>query len=80
MNVRPNSDSPQTKLARSVRAAVAGAMAAGLLLLAACSPGGSGVVTEAVAAQQSGDADPYVHFPSHFPAPEGTPEPHIEAI
>jgi hypothetical protein len=63
-----------------VKAAVAGAFVVGILLLVAGTQGGAGVVIDAVAAQQPADPDPYTYFPLHFPAPEGTPEAHIEAF
>jgi hypothetical protein len=68
------------EFARSVKAAVLGAVAVGILLIAAGTQGGAGVVTEATAAAQPAGSDRHEYFPANFPSPEGPAEPHIEAF
>jgi len=72
---------PEMEFARSVKAAVLGAVAVGILLIAAGTKGGAGVVSDATAAAEPmQQATPYEYFPASFPAPEGPVEPHIEAF
>jgi hypothetical protein len=80
MNIRHKYEGPEMELARSVKAAVLGAVAVGILLIAAGTQGGAGVVSEATAAAQRAYAAQYEYFPANFPAPEGPVEPHIEAF
>ena len=80
MNIRHKYEGPEMEFARSVKAAVLGAVAVGILLIAAGTQGGAGVVTEATAAAQSADGYRHEYFPANFPSPEGPVEPHIEAF
>jgi hypothetical protein len=80
MNIRHKYEGPEMEFARSVKAAVLGAIAVGILLIAAGTQGGAGVVTEATAAAQPADGHPHEYFPANFPSPEGPAEPHIEAF
>ncbi|MET0680222.1 MAG: hypothetical protein ABWZ41_04400 [Burkholderiales bacterium] len=77
MNIRHKHEGPDT---RSVMAAVLGAVAIGVLLVAAGTQGGAGVMAEATAAAQTAVARQYEYFPANFPAPQGPVEPHIEAF
>ncbi|HTO48015.1 MAG TPA: hypothetical protein VML91_10270 [Burkholderiales bacterium] len=80
MNSRHKFEGPEMEFARSVKAAVLGAVAVGILLIAAGTQGGAGVVGDATAAAQPAQATRYEYFPANFPAPEGPVEPHIEAF
>jgi hypothetical protein len=80
MNIRHKYEGPEMEFARSVKAAVLGAVAVGILLIAAGTQGGAGFVGEATAAAQSALASQYEYFPASFSAPEGPVEPHIEAF
>ena len=52
MNNRHKFEGPEMEFARSVKAAVLGAVAVGILLIAAGTQGGAGVVGDATAAAQ----------------------------
>lgn len=81
MNVRrskPSYNGPEADLARSIKAGIACIFAVGLLSLGACSDGGPAVIKDAVAANPESALAQY--FPTQFPAPEGVPEPHVEAF
>jgi hypothetical protein len=80
MNIRHKYEGPEMELARSVKAAVLGAVAVGILLIAAGTQGGAGIVTEATAAAQSAWGKQYEYFPANFRSPEGPAEPHVEAF
>ena len=80
MNNRYKFEGPEMEFARSVKAAVLGAVAVGILLLAAGTHGGAGIVSEATAAAQAAWGKQYEYFPANFPAPEAPAEPHIEAF
>ena len=80
MNIRHKYEGPEMEFARSVKAAVLGAVVVGILLIAAGTQGGAGVVTEATAAAQPAEPQQYEYFPANFPSPEGPAEPHIEAF
>ena len=80
MNIRHRYEGPEMEFARSVKAAVLGAVAVGILLIAAGTQGGAGIATEATAAAQSAWAKQYEYFPANFLSPEGPAEPHIEAF
>jgi hypothetical protein len=80
MNIRHKYEGPEMELARSVKAAVLGAVAVGILLIAAGTQGGAGIVTEATAAAQSAWGKQYEYFPANFSSPEGPAEPHVEAF
>jgi predicted small lipoprotein YifL len=81
MNVRtskPSYDGRRTGSAHSVKAGIAIALAACALALAGCGEGGPAVINEAVAADAATAQVQYL--PTLFPAPEGAPEPHVEAF
>jgi hypothetical protein len=80
MNIRHKFEGPEMEFARSVKAAVLGAIAVGILLIAAGTQGDAGIVAEATAAAQSAWGKQYEYFPANFPSPEGPPEPHVEAF
>ena len=80
MNIRHKFEGPEMEFARSVKAAVLGAIVVGILVIAAGTQSGAGVVTEATAAAQSAAGDRHEYFPANFPSTEGPPEPHIEAF
>jgi hypothetical protein len=80
MNVRHSNESLQMEFANAVRIAVLGAITVGVLLVAAGTPGGAGVVSEAAAAAQPWTGQGHEYFPAGFPPPEGPVEPHIEAF
>jgi hypothetical protein len=80
MNIRHKYEGPEMEFARSVKAAILGAIAVGILLIAAGTQGDAGVVTEATAAAQPAGGDRHEYFPANFPSPEGPAEPHIEAF
>jgi hypothetical protein len=68
---------PEADFARLVKSAIAGAFAAGVLLVGACSDGVPQIVSQAFAAPVATEV---AYFPTQFPAPEGAPAPHIEAF
>jgi len=81
MNSRHKFEGQEMEFARSVKAAVLGAVVVGILLIAAGTQGGAGVVTDATAAAQPAQAtSQYEYFPANFPSPQGPVEPHIEAF
>jgi hypothetical protein len=80
MNTRHKHEGPQIDFASSMKAAVVGAIAVGVLLIAAGTQGGAGVATEAAAAAQPADGYRHDYFPANFHSPEGPVEPHIEAF
>ncbi len=73
MNIRHKYEGPEMEFARSVKAAVLGAVAVGILLIAAGTQGGAGVVAEATAAAQSAGGDQYEYFAANFPSPRVRP-------
>jgi hypothetical protein len=80
MNARHKYAGPEAEFARSVKAAVLGAIAVGILLIAAGTHGDAPVVAGAAAAAQPADSRGFDYFPAGFPAPQGPVEPHIEAF
>ena len=62
---------------RLARAAIVGTLAAGLLVLAACSEGVSPVVSQAFAAPVASEV---AYFPILFPSPEGAPAEPIQGF
>jgi len=80
MNNRHGFEGPEMEFARSVKTAVLGAVVVGILLIAAGTQGGAGMVGDAGAAAQPATAQSYEYFPANFPSPEGPIEPHIEAF
>ena len=79
MNIRHKYENPEMGFTRSLTAVV-GAIAVGILLIAAGTQGGAGAATEATAAAQPADGYRQDYFPANFPSPEGPVEPHIEAF
>lgn len=67
----------ETTVDRLARAAIAGMLAAGLLVLAACSEGVPPVVSQAFAAPVATEA---AYFPTLFPSPEGAPAESIQGF
>jgi hypothetical protein len=62
---------------RLAKAAIAGAFAAGVLLIGACSDGVPQIVSEALAAPVASEAG---YFPTQFPSPEGPPAEAIQGF
>jgi hypothetical protein len=67
-------------LAGVVRGAVLGALMVGAVLVGSGMNREGVVVKEASAAALTDRAAPAGYFPAQFPAPQGAPEPHIEAF
>lgn len=63
--------------ARVLKAAIAGAFAASVLLVSACSDGVPPVVSQAFAAPVASETG---YFPSQFPSPEGAPAEPIQGF
>jgi len=80
MNTRHKFEGSEMEFARSVKAAVLGAVAVGILLIAAGTKGGAGLVGDATAAAEPVQATQYEYFPASFPSPQGPVEPYIEAF
>jgi hypothetical protein len=80
MNTRNSKHSyngPELDFARSLKAGIACALAAGILLVAACGDGAPQIVQQAVAAPAD---ESTLYIPAQFPPIEGEPEAHIEAF
>ena len=80
MNTRHSklsNDRSASDFARLAKAAIAGAFAAGALLVSACSDGVPQIVSEALAAPVATEAG---YFPTQFPSPEGAPAEPIQGF
>ena len=80
MNIRHKYEGPEMEFARSVKAAVLGAIAVGILLIAAGTQGDAGIVAEATPPRRNPRGQAIRVLPGQFPSPEGPPEPHVEAF
>ena len=80
MNTRHSklsNDRSASHFERLAKAAVAGAFAAGALLVSACSDGVPQIVSHALAAPVASEA---AYFPTQFPSPEGAPAEPIQGF
>jgi hypothetical protein len=68
---------PEANFARLLKAAIAAAFAAGVLLVGACSDGVPEIVSQAMAAPVASDV---TYFPSQYPAPDGAPAEPIQGF
>ncbi|MCU0896641.1 MAG: hypothetical protein MUC55_03980 [Burkholderiales bacterium] len=75
-NRRIPNDLPEADLARRVKAATAALVVLAMMFIAA----GPGADVDVIQPAQAATAQDEGYFPARFPAPEGEPEPHVEAF